>query len=301
MSVFDTDSRLPFTSGVIAIAAAIGGAMAAIIAAALLPLSGLTFVFVLFALSLLGLSGWLGYALYGYLRSSYAIDRNAFVVRWGASRVIVPMGDIQRVFPADELADGLQLRRFPLAGWWRGAGRHPALGALEFYSTQPVANQIVVVTPDRNFVVSPYDTEAFLDAFKARFDMQPTQPVQFSQSAPAFLEWAFWRDRVAHVLLIAAFALNLGMFGVSLARYPSAPAQVPLHFNATGVADRLGSRTQMFTPAIVGLILLTASAGLGVLLYVRRERLLAYLLWGGSVAVQAMFAVAAFTVAFSSL
>lgn len=301
MSVFETDSRLPFTAGIIAIIASVGGAVAAVIGAFLTPVSIVTFLFVLVTLLLLVLAGWMGWQLVGYVRSSYALDRNAFVIRWGPIREIVPMADVQRVIAAADIADGLRFRRFPLPGWWRGSGRHPALGKLEFYATEPLSNQIVVITPERNYVISPYDAEAFLDSFKARFDMRPTQPVSHSRAAPGFLSWHFWRDRAAHILLIAAIALNLGLFGLSMARYPSAPAQVPLHFDAAGIPDRVGPRTQLFTPAFVALALLTVSIALGVALYARKERLLAYLLWGGNAAVQAMFAVAAVTIGFSAL
>jgi Bacterial PH domain/Protein of unknown function (DUF1648) len=301
MSVFETDSRLPFTAGIIAIIASVGGAVAAVIGVFLTPMSIVTFLFMLITLVLLALAGWMGWQLVGYVRSSYALDRNAFVIRWGPVSEIVPMAEVQRVIAAADISDGLRFRRFPLPGWWRGSGRHPALGRLEFYSTEPLSNQIVVITPERNYVISPYDAEAFLDSFKARFDMRPTQPVAYSRAAPGFLSWHFWRDRAAHALLVAAIALNLGLFGLSMARYPSAPAQVPLHFDAAGIPDRVGPRTQLFTPAFVALALLIISIALGVTLYARKERLLAYLLWGGSAAVQAMFAVAAMTIGFSAL
>jgi hypothetical protein len=300
MSIFETDSRLPFTGGILAILSAVAIAVAAGIGIFLLPLSGLTFFFLLAALAALITATWLAWQLYGYLNSSYAIDRNAFVIRWGVTREIIPMGDVQRVIAAGEIADGLKLRRVPLAGWWRGYGTHPALGQVVYYATDAPANQIVVITADRNFVVTPYDTEAFLDAFKARFEMQPTQPVVYSRVTPNLMEWQFWSDRAAHFLILAAFALNLGAFGIGLFRFPDVSGQVPLHFDARGIADRLVPRTQLFTPAYIALALLIVSIGLGFAFYWRKERLLAYLLWGGSMAIQALFAVAIITVGFSN-
>ncbi len=300
MSIFETDSRLPFTGGILAILSALIGAAAAAVGIYLAPLSGLTFVLLVLALGFLGVVLWLSWQLYGYLNSSYAVDRNAFVIRWGVTREIIPMGDVQRVIAASEIAQGLRLRRIPLAGWWRGTGAHPALGTVSYYATDAPDKQIVVVTADRNFVVTPYDAEAFLDAFKARFEMQPTQPVVYSRVTPNFLEWAFWSDKIAQFLILAAFALNLGAFGIGLFRFPDVSGQVPLHFDARGMADRLVPRTQLFTPAYVGLALLIISVALGFALYGRKERLLAYLVWGGSMAIQALFAVAIITVGFSS-
>jgi nitroreductase len=300
MSVFDTDSRLPFSSGVLALAGLLIALLASIAGVALVPVSGLTFIFIVIALVSGSVIAWMAWQLYGYLNSSYTIDRNAFVIRWGPMREIIPMGDVQRVIPINEIEKGLKLRRPPLSGWWRGVGTHPALGRMTFYATDGPGRQLVVVTADHNFVVSPYDTEAFLDAFKARFEMQPTQPIIYARMSPNLLEWPLWRDRIAQGLLLAALALNLGAFGVGLFRFPEVSAQVPLHFDARGIADRLVSKDQLFTPAFIGLALLIVSAGLGVALYWRKERLSAYVLWGGSIAVQAMFAVAMVTIGFSS-
>ncbi len=301
MSLFDADSRLPFSSGILAIIVSAAGAIAAVAGAFLSPVSAITFLFVLAALGLGVLALWLGWQLYGYMTASYAIDRNAFVIRWGLMREIIPMGNVQRVIAASDLEKGLTLRRIPLSGWWRGVGSHPALGAVHFYATEALARQIVIVTPDRNFVVSPYDREAFLDAFRARIELKPTQPVLYSRVMPGLLSWEFWEDRVAHFLLFLAFLINLGLFGIGLSRYPSAPVQVPLHFDAVGLPDRFGPRSQLFAPAYVALALMIVCVALGAVLYARKDRYLAYLLWGGSVVIQALFVVSMITIAFAAL
>jgi Bacterial PH domain/Protein of unknown function (DUF1648) len=299
MSVFETDSRLPFTAGIITIVAAVIGAVAAIIGAFLVPVSFTTFAFGVGALGLLILAGWLGWQLTGYVQSNYTIDRNAFVIRWGFTREIIPMGDVQRVIAAIDIVDGLKALRVPLPGWWRAEGFHPAMGKIRFYATESIGNQIVIVTPDRNYAVSPYDAEGFLDSFRARFEMRPTQQVKASLARPSFFEWPFWRDRAAHILLALAIALNLGVFGLSSDQFPDAPAQIPLHFDAAGIPDRLGPRTQLFAPALTGLALLIISIAFGFALYARKQPLPAYLLWGGAAVVQALFLVSAITIGFT--
>jgi len=89
------------------------------------------------------------------------------------------------------------------------------------------------------------------------------------------------------------------MFGLLLARYPHLPDQVVLHFSAQGLPDRVGATIQVFGPALIGLGLLVVNSLLGALAY-RRDRLAAYLMWGGSAGVQALFLVAALTAAFSA-
>lgn len=299
MNVFEVDSRLAFTSGVIAAIIAVFGAIALGVAAALVPLSGFTFLLTLGALALLALAAWLGYQTFQLAHVSYSLDRNAYVIRWGAVREIVPMGDVQRVIAADAVADELRLLRLPLPGWWFGVGSHPALGKVRFYATEPPEQQLIVITPECSYAVSPYDMEAFLEAFRVRLEMRPTQHVAHTRLLPSFAAWRIWRDRAALALLILAIALNLGIFGVSATRFPAAPAQIALHFDARGSVDRLGEKSQLFVPPVIGLLTLSASVALGLALYRKGETLAAFMLWGGSAATQILFLVAALTLGFT--
>lgn len=299
MNVFEVDSRLAFTSGVVAAVIVVFGAIAFSIAVALIPLSGFTFLFTLGAITLLALATWLGYQTYQLAHISYALDRNAFVIRWGALREIVPMGDVQRVITADEITDELRLLRPPLPGWWFGVGSHPALGKVRFYATEPPDQQIIVVTPECSYAVSPYDIEAFLDAFRIRLEMRPTQNVAHARLLSGFANWRIWRDRTALTLLFLAIALNLALFGLSATRFPAAPAQIALHFDASGSVDRLGEKSQLFVPPVLGLLTLAVSLIFGLVLYRKGETLAAFMLWGGSAAMQLLFFAAALTLGFT--
>lgn len=299
MNVFEADSRLAFTSAIITAGVCVFAAVVLIAAAMLVPLSFSTFLFVVVALGLLPLAAWLVLQGRQMREVSYALDRNAFVIRWGDTREIVPMGDVQRVIAATDFEKGLRFPRFPLPGWWFGTARHPALGEIRMYATASLDQQIIVVTPERSYAVSPYDDEAFLDAFRTRLEMRPTQNVQHARLLPAYMQWPILRDWPALALLILAIALNLITFGLGAGRYPSAPAQLALHFDGAGVADRLGEKAQLFGPATIALITLLVNVGIGLALYRKGERLAAQLLWGGSIAVQLLFFVATATIGFT--
>lgn len=299
MNVFEVDSRLAFTSGVIAAVIAIFGAIVLAVAAALVPLSGFTFLFVLGATALLALAAWLGYQTHQLAHASYSLDRNAFVIRWGALREVIPMSNVQQVIGGEEIAEDLSLFRLRLPGWWFGVGSHPVLGRIRFYATQPLDHQIIIVTPECSYAISPYDMEAFLDALRIRLEMRPTQDVAPATLLPGFANWRIWRDKAALILLVLAFALNLAMFGFSATRFPAAPAQIALHFDASGQADRLGDKSQLFVPPVLGLLTLLASVVVGLALYWKGEMLAAYMLWGGSAATQLLFFVAALTLGFT--
>ncbi len=299
MNVFDADSRLAYTSGIVAAVACAIGALALLVAAILVPLSFTTFAFVVLAVALLALGAWLVFQAYQLHTASYSLDRNSFVIRWGQTREIVPMGDVQRVIAAKDIEEGLRFLHMPLPGWWFGHARHSALGKIRMYATAPLNEQVIIVTPEQNYAVSPYDAEAFLDAFRTRLEMRPTQNVTHARLLPSFAEWPIWRDKVAQVLLFLAIALNFGLFGLSAGRYPAAPAQIALHFNSAGLADRFGDKAQLFVPPFIGLITLAISVGIGIWLYRKGERLAAFLLWGGSTVAQLFFAIASITLGFT--
>ncbi len=299
MNVFEADSRLAFTSAIIAAGACVFAAIALVAAAVLVPLSFSTFLFVVAAIGLVLLAAWL--VLQGnQLRVvSYTLDRNAFIIRWGDTREIVPMGDVQRVIAATDIEKGLRFPRLPLPGWWFGTARHLALGEIRMYATAALDQQVIIVTPERSYAVSPYDDEAFLDAFRTRLEMRPTQNVHHARLLPAYTQWPIWRDVPALVLLILAIGLNFVTFGLSAGRFPGAPAQLALHFDSAGVADRLGEKAQLFGPAVIALLTLLVNVGAGLALYRKGERLAAQLLWGGSIAVQLLFFVATVTIGFT--
>jgi uncharacterized membrane protein len=69
--------------------------------------------------------------------------------------------------------------------------------------------------------------------------------------------------------------------------YPHLPPTLPLHYDVLGLPDRSGPATQVFLLPFIGLLALIANTLLGGLFY-RREKVAAYLLWGGTIVVQVL-------------
>lgn len=299
MTIFETDSRHAFTSGVLAIAACVIAGLGLAVGVILLPITFLSFIFGAIAFGLLVLAAWLGYQLYGLTHITYAVDRNAFVIRIGAVRHIVPMESVVRLARGAEFRN-IKARRLPLAGWWTGSGFQPEIGPIQFYATTPTETQYVLITERGSFGLSPYDAELFEQTFNAQMALGPSQRVAASSLAPLFLDQQVWSDRAAKVLLILGLAINLLAFGISAARYPVVPSQIVLHFNAAGIADRFGSTAQIFAPPAIALLLFVVNLVIGLLAHRRGEPLAGYLIWGGNVVVQVAFLVAVITIGFTS-
>jgi uncharacterized membrane protein len=92
-------------------------------------------------------------------------------------------------------------------------------------------------------------------------------------------------------LLLTGLLLCLALFGFLAFRFPVLPESVPLHFDAAGQPDRIGPRQGLFLLPLIGLLAWGINAVWGGVIY-RRQRLAAYLLWGGAIAVQVIAGLA---------
>jgi hypothetical protein len=299
MTIFETDSRHAFTSGVLAITGCLLLTLALGTGLLLLPITVLSFLIGVLAVASLVLAGGLMYQLYGLLNTTYTVDRNAFVIRVGAARHIVPMSDVVQLIRASALGE-LKLARVPLAGWWIGRTTHPEFGPIRFFATAPPKDQFVVVTNGGSYAVSPYDSELFVQTFLAQQSLEPTKKITATSLLPPLLDVALWKDKAARSLLILGIAINLLMFGISIGRFPTLPPQLVLHFNASGIADRFGSTSAIFAPPLIASLLFAVNFLIGLLAHRRGEHLAGYLVWGGNVAVQLAFLVATITIGFMS-
>jgi hypothetical protein len=226
----------------------------------------------------------------------YHLDRNGVVIRWGGMEQVVPIRDIQRIQPASQLG-GPTVRRRGLhwPGHERGEGLVPGIGRTRFFATRPLADQLLLVTPGLAFGISPRDPAKFVQAFDSRRELGPNRLLEQEIRRANWFTWPLWRDGTARVLVGAAVLINLGLFGYLCARFPNLDTQLPLHFDSQGMADRIGTKGELFALPIIGLIILATNLILGLILY-KRERAGSYLLWGAAAAAQALFWLAAFSI-----
>jgi hypothetical protein len=225
------------------------------------------FIFVLLIILSLPLLALLGYLVYGLLNLRYQLHRNALTIVWGATQQIIPMDSIREVVRGEDLGEEIKVRGIRWPGHLMGRGQIEGIGRTLFYATEPVAGQLLVVTPTVAYGISPFDADGFLDAFEIRQQMGPIQLLPYEHRQPGFLRWPIWRDRLAHLLLALGSGANLILFAYHCWRYP-----------ALGQAD-------VFRLPAIGLVALIVNSSLGILIH-SRQRVGAYLLWGGAIAVQ---------------
>ncbi len=278
---------------VVLIAATVG----LVIGAVVTPLSFRVFLMGIGAFITLGLTARVLYQLWGLVNANYELDRNALTINWGPVAHQIPMGSVREVFSGSKLAD-LRVRpslRWP--GYFVGLGKatvaasvaeeapigNTILDPVLFYGTGRPQNHVVVRTEGIAYTISPDDVERFLVALRERLEMGPTQEVEERSTRPAFLEWAFWRDRWSTSMLSAAVLALIALVGVLTWRYPYLPSEIALRFTPSGEPLLLGDPRRIFYFAFLGTAFVLIN-GVGGLLFYRRERPIAYFLWSGLLA-----------------
>ena len=257
------------------------------------PISFTTFISVLTILASLPLVTLIVYQLIGLNRSGYSLDRNTLTISWGPIHQLVPTASIERIMLGHEVQGRIKkFRGWRWPGLAVGQAEVPEAGLTLFYASAPRQQQLVIITPMLSYVISPTDIPGFIEAIKARYELGPTQNTPQTSIHPALFDWALWRERIAIWFEVLACGLCAALFAFMCLRYPNLPKSLPLHYSLTGEADRFGSPAQLFILPVIGLIALLGNTAVGGLVY-RRERMAAYVLWGGAILVQVLLWIGA--------
>jgi len=255
------------------------------------PPNGITFLMgfcVLFSLAAIAV---IAYRVYDLTRLRYEMDRNRLLIVRAGSQQIIPLKEIERVVEAGQVGLVTRIRGLRWPGYAIGRGAVSTIGLTHWNGVDRPSKQLIVVTPDRAFGISVLDLETFHEVYTACKDLGPTAEVRQESVLAPFLRWPIWKDRVAHVLVLAGILMAALLFAVLLFRYPGLPDRLPMHYDAAGQVDRIAARSEVFDLPVIGLIAWATNGMLGTLFY-RRQRMLSYLAWSGTLIVQMLFLMA---------
>ncbi|MEA3337862.1 MAG: hypothetical protein U9R25_18370 [Chloroflexota bacterium] len=209
------------------------------------PPDGFSFVLLVVILGLLIPIAYLAWRAWACRSLSYWIDRNAVTVAWGPFRQVIPLDKIEqmtrdqatRSFLERSVAEqGLSYSTWltseghqeGLGSWFSFGpylGRSAGLGQRLFTSLASSApiEQMILVTPEEDFGISPADPDRFLQAVEAHHQLGPTRLLSLERHEPEVLRSDLWHDRWALGMLGAGFLFALLIVGVLMIRYPSLP------------------------------------------------------------------------------
>ena len=255
------------------------------------PINGITFLCAFLALLSLPAMALIVYWVVDLIWLGYEFDRNRLVISTASTRQIVPMGSVERV--VDGRRETLRVRmRSPFwPGYWIGHGAVEGIGLALFYAATPPRKQAIIVTPTLAYGISVPDMEAFLEVFEKALQMGPSVQVSQESQHAAYMHWPIWHDRLAQGVLASSVAAACALFGLLCVRFPALPARLPMHYDRTGAVDYIVAREQAFVLPVISLIIWALNGLAGAFLY-RRQRMVSYLAWSGTLVVQLLFLLA---------
>ncbi len=120
----------------------------------------------LFLLVLVALAAALAVLVYGYATISYEFSSDVLVIRWAWQRHVIELSSIQQILPAvDRLGDNpARWQRF-WTGYYVSAAVGPS-GPVTVVATLPVRRQLLIVTADQQFAISPERPVLFVEEFE---------------------------------------------------------------------------------------------------------------------------------------
>jgi hypothetical protein len=225
----------------------------------------------------------------------YHLNRNGLTIQWGLARQRIPITAIDDILPGQNSLAKATFRGVSVDGLRLGWGDLVGIGKLNFRSTASAEHSLLVVTPDRNYVISPRRPESFLNAWRARKELGPTQNWAADMRWPWPFNISLFSDRLMWGLVGAAALLCIALAGYISLSYADLPPSLPVHFDALGRADRISDKVTLFILPAAGGIVWLVNLLLGSLFY-RYEKFGSYLLWSSSVMMQLCLWIAVLTI-----
>jgi len=244
-----------------------------------LPVAGRTFWLGATALLCAALGLHFLYRALTLFRLRYTITRNGVTIDWGAGVRRIPMGHITGIASAA----GVPPHRpfgIPLPCWWPGRWR-----GVVYHATAPMHTSLAVETVTEKVVISPAGAEEFIRAWQVRASLGPTRRWLPGVERRSVFAHPLLTDAVGRRLLGGAALLSLILVGATMTAYPAWPPVIPIHFGALGQALTIADKQHLLWIPAGGALIFLFNAALGLLWY-RRNRLAAYLLWFTAMLVQ---------------
>ncbi len=246
------------------------------------------------AVVLVGLAAAVYLLAASYRGLIYVLGDRGLEIPWLGEVALVPYAAIDGIYTGQRLVGSSAPEGLVWPGIYVGTGRARGTGRLRFFTTsQDPADLTLVTAGGAGYVVSARDAQAFRSALIQRVQqVAEDAPAEVCQTLPVGrAPWTVVRDTWTPWALALAIVLLFGILGLVSLRFATLPESVPLHFDASGAPNELGSRWDLFRLPMGGGAVLVFNWLLSVWLHAR-ERYLARVLWVGAVAIQAILLVA---------
>jgi hypothetical protein len=256
---------------------------------------------------------------YGFDEGAEGEDA-ALVVRWAWTTIRIPLDEIEYFGPARQVIGSVATGRlWPWPGYYLSSLRDESLGRIQLFATLPPRRQLLLCSARGSFGISPDRPGELMDRYQrlraaSGYSLAALAPEvlapavadlaedeEFTGARPAggrdaadrraarhaagSEALALFRDRAAVVLILVGGALVAAMLWFILVRYDTVPRTLPLHYDATGQPDRIGTPREIFILPLITALVAAANVALAWSV-IRFDRFAARLLLSGTCLVQ---------------
>jgi hypothetical protein len=259
---------------------------------ATLQQAGINFVLLLllslFLLFPLGLSL---YQTYAVLQARYFLERDGLRLRWGLRAEDIPLPQIEWVRPASDMGFHMPLPVGALPGGILGTRMVEGLGPVEYLASD-FSKLLLIATPEKIFVISPANPNAFVYAFQRNIELGSLSPIPSRTALPVTFFRRVFSDRAARLLITSGLIMTVILFvGVSLL-IPTLP-EVALGFDSQGQPLGAAAADWLLLLPVLAIFAYVVDL-IGGLFFFRNPpgQPIAYLLWSGGIMTPLLLMVA---------
>lgn len=264
--------------------------------------------FVLILLLVLSIPLFLHVSYRAWIASTleYWVDRNAVTIRWAGLQHVLPLPQIDRIYENDAKAPDTVNWLFWPAHYFQEQNRSSMSiegKPVSLLASRPLSECLLLDMGDAMFAISPQDPQEFVAFVQERYDLGVAVDVRYERTPMIRLQRVLnrvaYQDSIGMGLLVAGAVGLLMLFGLLMTVYPNLPGEVVLRYSdqvttegVVRVPEVIRAKSALFILPLIGLISWAFNCICGIWMALRDQRIGAYLLWGGAVAVQLFSLVA---------
>lgn len=256
------------------------------------PVDWLQFVLFLVVAVSIPVLIYLIYRTWAAFTLEYWVDRNAITLRWAHLQQVIPTQGVREIVQGASIpmVQEPSLRRWPMP--FLNTASQPEPDSINFCATLPPEDCIVLRTDAGLYVLSPADTDGFIEALQSRYRLGATQNVAPMRVQRTWLANTLGDDRQGLVLLSVGLVGVLMLFAVLTISFPDLPDVLAVRYNSEGLPVEIREKGALFRLLAIGLLAWSVNAVGGLWFVSQHQRIGAHMLWGGAIVVQVFLLLA---------
>ena len=230
------------------------------------------------------------YRLYALHRSAYTLERGGIRLDWGWRSESLPMDQVNWVYKVEDLETAPQLPFIHWPGAVTGVRRFQRGPEVEYLASR-TKELVIISAGERYYAVSPSRVNDFISTYNELTELGAISSLPEDSVQPALILTDIVKIKPILWTLIGGGMLTISLLIWTLLVIPSREL-VSLGFTAYGVPHQGLDSVRLVLFPIINTTAYLANLILGLFLFRNQEnRVLAYILWGGSVLVAILFHV----------